>query len=102
MKHIYRRADKKFDTVNIERGETLASTSQGYNRKAGVWKNLMAQWKSWAGSWLSFPGYVLVQDDTVTPSVVYKLFSNGNKERTTLNPKKSHRKTRTGKMVLPK
>jgi len=65
MVHIIKNKAGKFDVVTTARnGSFLSGSKQGFNRKAGVIKNIRAQMKEFRSS------VVVAQDDTLKRPVI--------------------------------
>jgi uncharacterized protein YegP (UPF0339 family) len=76
MLHLTKRKDGKFEVVNVgENGEMLSTTTQGFEKKAECYKNMIAQSKPFNGFHLFF------QDDTHVKISVYVLYFDGSKEK---------------------
>lgn len=86
MYHIVKTKSKKFQVVLIgDNGEVL-STSEHFTRKEKAFKNAHAQIDLVYEEKETDRLYGFVQDDTPTKSLRYKLYDNGNKVKTDVNP----------------
>src|SRR5690606_1811516 len=73
MVHLIKNKKGKFDLVTLSKGKVLNVTNQGFERKAGAYKNLRAVNKIFGVDHCYF------QDDTLLSPGVFLLQTNGGK-----------------------
>lgn len=89
MIHIVQNSQKKFEVRMVAKnGNLLLGTSQGYERRTGCYKAIRSCMKDCFG--IEPEMGVLVQDDTVVPSVIFVVYRKSKNLVIGMKPKKRY------------